>query len=849
MNPLRLYRWILRLYPARFRDDFREELDLAFRLEYEEARGVAARSGFLLRVLWDILRSLPAQLAREFAQDLRFAARVHARTPVRSSFAVLVLALALGVCSGVFSVVNALLLRPLPFEDPARLAQLHLYPRGAGEDPRAFHDWRKSSGYLKDAASFSVTTVNAGTRSQRMRAVTAEVSANFFTMLGTPMRHGRGFSEGEDAPGSNQVAVVGYGFWQQDLGGDPGAIGSRIQLSGVPFTVIGVAPPGFDYPSRASIWTPTVFDWERIPKAGVTFWQRIGRLAGGISFEAAESLYQSEIGELAPGGAPDEINRPRLIPLQEHLAGRVKRASTALLIGAGLVLLIAAASTAGMLVTRVFERQKEMEVRSALGASEARVTQQLVTESVVLALLAAGIGLAIGHWVCRVAALSNPASLELQQFSVLDWHVAGLAVLIALALTFLFGTLPARLLARATASGHVGGIRRLRTGLLQRGLVCAQIAASVSLLAGSFLVGTAFLELTRSDLGFDREGLVTLSVSLTGTRRESQSDRELYYREALERLKSVPGVVAAAGAEYLPLAASAFGGNRFHMGDPSKAEIAIVLPITEGYFRTLGTPVLYGREFLTGDGSAGDRVAVVNDAFARQFGDPSRMVGLRIATAGRGDGMRIIGVVKGQKLGILDRSITPQVYVPVTQRTPGLLNFVARVQGNANQLGLRCRDALQAIDPDVPVFDVHSMEERAGNGLNEPRFYALSVGFFGVFAFFLAVMGTYGMAASVVARRKREMGVRMALGSTPAGLRALIVSRSMLPIMLGLGLGVVAATMLGRVLLHLIEQSRPLEWPAVCAIATAMGACSLVSLWLATRTVSSGEPLAALRSE
>ena len=849
MNFVRLYRAILSLYPARFRDDYRDELDLAFRMELEETAGFGARSRFLWRTGWDIACSLPAQLLREFGQDLRYAVRVNSRTPLRSTVTVLVLALALGVCSGVFSVVNALLVRPLPFQEADRLMQLYLYPRGAGEDASSFHHWREQNRYLKDAASFAVSPANVSTRDGSARVITAEVSSNFFDLLGVQPQLGRGFAAGEDMKGSNRVAVVGYGFWQQDLGGDPRAVGSEILISGTPFLVVGVAAPGFDYPTRATLWTPTVFDWELIPKTGVTHWERIGRLADGISFSAAESLYEKEVHELSPGMVTDAANRQRLIPLQHHLAGRVKSASIALLVGVGLVLLVAGANTVGLLITRVFERQKELGLRLAMGASRARITQQLMTESVGLAVLSAVPGLLIGHWVCQVAALSHGAALEIQRYSVLDWRVIGVVASISLLLTVVCGFLPARILANTSASGCLDGIRRLRSGVVQQGMLSVQIALSVALLAGSFLVGMACLDLSRTDMGFSQEQLVTMSVSLAGTKVAAKDDRIHYYREALERLNSIPGVVAAAGAEYLPLTASAFSGGRFHMGDPSRAEVAVVLPVTEGYFRTLGAPLLHGREFATGEWSSEDRVVVVSETLAKKWGDPSRVVGMRLSSVGTNQTFTIVGVAKEQKLTGPAGGAPPQVFVPISQRTPGQITFVARLQGDSNHLALRCRDVLQSIEQEVPVFDLQSMDDRVAASLNEPRFFAVSMNFFGAFVLLLALMGAYGIAHAVVARRKREIGVRLALGSTPAALRLLLVARAAPPIVVGLIGGTLITLMLAPVLRHLVERSGPVDIQTTACIAATIGVASFVAMWQATVAVTRNAPLSILKSE
>ena len=393
-DPRRLYRCLLRLYPARFREEYGAPLERLFADEYSETRTRRQRAAFWTRTLRDLLVSLPGRLACEFSSDVRYAIRVYARRPVVSLFALAALALAIGATTGVFSVVNALLLRSLPFRQSERLVQLE--PSHGFDSPSGFHRWHRQSRYLQDGVIFDRAEMNLSLSNGSVRVAVTETSSNFFSMLGSEPIVGRAFASGEDTKGRPLVAVIGYGLFQQLFGGDIKALGSTIHLNGQPVTVIGVARPGFDYPSRTMVWTPTTFDDERLPKTGVTFLETIGRLKQGVSLAQANAMFEAEHAN-DNRGAPKgyERPRPRLVPLREQLAGNVRQASLVMMGAVAFILLIACANVANLLLTRVSERRSELTIRATLGASRSRLVQQLVTESLTIALLASTAGLVV----------------------------------------------------------------------------------------------------------------------------------------------------------------------------------------------------------------------------------------------------------------------------------------------------------------------------------------------------------------------------------------------------------------------------------------------------------------------
>lgn len=847
-DPVRVYRWLLKLYPARFREEYGGPLEREFADEYREA---GARRGRLwLRTLADLAVSVPRQAAHELRQDIRFGLRVYARRPLTTVLAMIALALAIGATTGVFSVVNGALLASLPFRAPERIVKV---PRFI-ESPAAFHAWRWHCGYLEDAAAYVTTEMNLGIHTGAFRVKVTETSSNFFAMLGSQPVLGRAFTAEEDSPGKTLVAVIGYGMWQQSFGGDPRVIGSTIRLSGVPLMVVGVARPGFDYPERTAVWTSSVFALERLPKSGVLVWQTVGRLEAGLSLPQAESMFEAEYSRTAPASLQQTgMPRPRLAPVREELVVRVRRASLVLMGAVLLILLIACANIANLLLTRITERRRELVVRAALGASRLRLMQQLITESVLLSLAAAMAGLLVAHWAARVAALAHPATLASLDYTILNPHVLGFSVALATFCGIAFGVLPAWLVSRLHPAGEVlrapAGAGPVGSGRLQQILIGVQIALTVVLLAGSVAMGRSFWKLMGTDLGFRADRVVTMSVSLAGTPYAKQSRSSIYYADALARLRGVEGVVSAAGVEYLPLTPNTFPGDRFHLSVGQESEVAPVVAATPDYFRTMGTEILYGREFAPTDGPGAEAVAVVNEAFARNLGEPRMLVGKRMRSAFRKKLFTIVGVVKTVRhFGPADSGFA-QVFVAQAQNQPLFLTLIARVSGRPEELAASCRDAVASVDREVPVFGVKTLTERVAQAVALPRFHTVAVLFFGGFAALLAMINIYGTASYSVAQRTHEIGVRLAVGAPMEKVRRQLLQEGMLPVAAGLGAGLGGAVELGHFLEYLLTGTeRPNAW--MCGgVALLLAIVAVAAMWSASTRVTKLDVMAVLRTE
>ena len=842
---LRVYRLLLKLYPASFREDYHAPLQQQFLEELVEVTGPRALVRFWARTLWDFALSMPVQLAREVGQDSRHALRLWRQRPAHTFFAIAVLAIAIGANTGVFSVLNAVLLRSLPFTEPDRLAAL----KNFGPPRNGFHDWRRQSGYLEDATTYDSFEVNLEGVHQAARRRLTETSWNFFSVLGRGPAVGRGFAPGEDTPGQTGVVVLSHSTWQQLFGADPRAIGSTVRVNGTPLTVVGIAPAGFDYPDKTDLWAPTTFDLERVPKTGsVIMLTTVGRLKTGMTWPQAAQAFEAEAAAHDPGRMTmDAVNRPALVPLQAQLAGPVRTASLILMGGVALLLLLACANVANLLLGRTVARSSELMIRTALGASRARLTQQLLTEALVLSLAATAAGLVVARWTSALATAVQPAQLSSQAYTILDWRVLSFSIGLALATAIVFGVGPAAYASRVgvigAARSSTPGARHTRTRAL---LIATQIAVTITLMTGSIGLGRAFLALLSIDNGFEMKSIATLSVSLAGTPHQGADRAWPYLRDVFRRVEQVPGVTAVSGTEALPLNIDAFMGGHYNVDGSGPAPMATVAFVAPGFFEVMGTPVIAGREFTFQNVETTERIAVVNDQFARAHGEPATLIG-RMVTAQGVAGLRIVGVVRGMRYSGPAYETSPQIFR--VSRAPSALTIVARVDGRAQDRIAIVRDAVLSVDPKVPVFDVRTMDERLDTTLARPQFYSTAVAFFGGLGLLLAIIGVYGVTSYSVLQRTREMGIRLALGTTPGRLRATMLRQSSLTIGLGALAGLAMAIGFGRYLQSLVRgaDSAIVATSTAAVLVTAVVAAA--ATWSATRHIARLDIGEVLRAE
>jgi len=841
-----LYRRLLRLYPAGFREEYQEPMEQQFQDEYREARTLGERARLWTSAIADVATEAPVQFAREVGHDLRYGLRTYRRQSAGGLLAVGSLALAIGAGTGVFGVVHAVLLRTLPFAEPENLVEIQRPPVTPLQGRAAFLEWQASRAYLDGAATYTAAEVNFGADGNTLRVKTAEASANLFDILGVEVERGRGFSPEEDTPGRTGVAVLGHALWMQAFAGDPGVLGRKATVNGSPVDIIGVAPPRFDYPEGTALWLPSAFDFQLVPKRGAFFHHTVGRLSA--SHDAASELFAAEIVRTNPTAAAElGDDRARLIPLRSQLAGPIEGALWVL---GGLVLFVllaACANVAQVLLARAWERREEFAMRSALGAGRGRLLQQQVTEAVFLTACATGLGLLVAHQVCGMASLVVPAQLASQQYTALTWPVTLFAAALAVTIGLVFGLLPGLLNTERRAEtlcGHAAAGGR-KANRVRWWLMAAQGGLTLALAAGSFATGRAFLRLLDANLGFEPASAVTLSVSLQGT-LHSGASAWTYYEEALRRLRAVPGVESAGAVNHLPLANQAFIAGSFELDSGEKLEGVVVNSASEDYFRSVGTAFVAGRDFISVESQP---AVIVNEAFAEKAGLGDRVVNRLLTSPWSEEPFEIVGLVETARFAGPSHPGVPMVYWPARDEPPSALTLAARVRGDAAQSLAACRDAVRSVDAGVPVYDVKTFEQRLSEALARPQFFTQATLFLGALAMFVAATGIYGTAVRSVAQRRREMGVRMALGATSGQVRTAVLRQTLAPIAVGALAGAVGALGARRYVGHLIVNAEPVTWPVCVAAALVLLGVAAVATWRATARVVAIDPAEAVRAD
>ncbi|HJQ25194.1 MAG TPA: ABC transporter permease [Blastocatellia bacterium] len=813
-------------------------------------------------------------------QDLRYGARVLMKKPGFTFIAVLTLALGIGANTAIFSVVNALLFRSLPYKNPERLVMIwetnHELPI---PDPdrfpvsvAAFDDWRKQAESFEavsifDSQRFAFTGAGAP---ERVAGITT--SAGFFDALGVSPILGRTYTEEEDRPGANKVAVLSYALWQKRFGGDMEICGKTMQLDGDSYTIIGVMPQGMQFPRAADLnaffqlppqtelWTPMQLTAEQLTNRGSHSRAVIARLKPGVSFAKA----QAELDAIASRNQQQYPNAKgwgaHLMPMQEQLVGGMRPALLILLGAVGLVLLIACANVANLLLARAAARQKEMAVRMAMGASRWRLVRQLLTESLLLALIGGGLGVLLAVWGVDLLLAISPASIPRKNEITVDVAALGFTFAVALMTGVLFGLAPAFQVSRVNlndvlkegARGSTGGRTPLRSLL-----VVAEVALSLVLLTGAGLLVRSFARLTGTDPGFDPHNVAAMNLSISSSHYEWDPKQRRFFKQVLERMRTIPGALSVGAVSELPLSGSEETDSFNIEGRPapktsSDDPLADFRFIDEGYFKTLAIPLITGRAFTEYDNDTAPPVVVINESLARRYFNGEDPVGKRVKFGSAEDSdpwATIVGVVRDIKHSGLDAEARPQLYFPYQQMLWGHLVIVVRSATDAQNLFDAMREAVWAVDKDQPITSLRTMESYLSDSVSQQRFNAVLLAGFALLALVLASVGIYGVMSYSVTQRTHELGIRMALGAKHGDVFRLVVIEGMRLALSGVALGLVgafAATRLMSSLLFAVSATDPLTFAAISLILTgvALGAC-LVPARRATRV----DPMVALRYE
>lgn len=801
-------------------------------------------------------------------QDIRFAARMLLKNWSVTAIIIVVLGLGIGVNTAIFSVVNAALLRPLPFDDPEKLVWLSedspQVPQLSISYPN-FLDWREQNTVFSGIAATQFRSLNLTGADDPERLSGRAVSANFFDLLGVKPALGRSFITDEDRPGANRVCIINNGLWQRRFGSEKGIVGKQLSLSGENYTVIGVLPESYRFGTPTDVFVPIGLRAdemkERQSHPGI---YAIARLKPGVTIEAA----RAEIVRLAERiavqyGMPS--SSAALTPLHEYLVSDVRSSLLVLLVAVGFVLAIACANVANLLLARAASRRKEVAIRTALGAGRWRIIRQLLTESVLLSLVGGTVGLLLAVWGIDVLRAASADILPTTALVNLDSKVLLFTLFISIFTGIIFGLAPALGASKADMNetlkeGGRGATIGRRGGVLRSLLVVSEVALSLVLLVGAGLLIKSFLNILNTDPGFNSQNLLTMQLSLKVEQGEGRKVLN-FFTEAHDRIAALPGVEAAAYSNGLPLGAASDTGF-FIEGrpkpDPSQGPQAMLYVTSPGYLKAMGLHLIRGRFFTAQDTQSSPRVAVIDEAFARQHFPDQDPVGQRLSGNEDNPTTEIVGVVAHVKHFGLDaeESIKPQLYLPFNQAPDELLprlgtrmNLLLRTSNDPLALTAAVRREVQALDPNQPLYNVTTMEQTLDQSLATQRLSTMLLMMFACVALVLAAFGIYGVMSYVVTQRRHEIGIRMALGAQRADVLRLILRQGMWLTAYGVVLGLAAAFGLSRLMSSLLFGVSPTDPLTFVLVALALGTVTLVACLVPARRALKIDPMVALRYE
>jgi predicted permease len=800
--------------------------------------------------------------------DVRYAARVLRKNPGFTAIVVITLALGIGVNTAIFSLVDGILLRALPYDQPDRLVRLVQSQRQLGLDAwnlsqATFTALRDNTHSLEAVAAYSTSGANLTGDGDPERVSLGTVSADFFKVLGLPPALGRTFRAGEDTPGNNGVCVVSFGFWQRRFAGDPNIIGRSLNLSSTAIEVVGVMPAGFSFPRpEIEIWIPLALNPTR---TAPYFLKGIGRLAPGVSPSEAETETTAVLWNYARQHPDTGENRVPLdqgsalktivTPLKEVMVGATQKPLLILLCAVGLVLLIACANVANLLLARATSRVREIAVRFALGATPSRVARQLLTESLVLALIGGACGVMLAWLGVRMLGRMPTDGIPRIEAVTVDGRVLAFTAGLALLTGLLFGLMPALRAYRMgmVAAMHEGGRGGTSSRRSNSVLVAAQFALSFVLLIGAGLLLKSFQRLQSVELGFNPEKLLTMVVSLPA-RKYSKPEQSIQFCDNLiDRLRSLPGVRAAGLTTNIPFVGDDNTDNFIVEGhEPGTGDEGVqgqLLAMTPGNLQAMGIPLLRGRDFLESDKSDSQPVAIVDETLARMYWPDGDALGKRVETTGDMQWMTIVGVVGGIKQDELAEKLQPHIYLPLAQSPALVAKLVIRTDGPPNATTGAVRTAVSGLDPDIPVYSIKSMNDVIGRTLNSQRLTNLLLTSFSVLALVLAAVGIYGTMSLYVGSRKNEFGIRLALGAQPSVLLRLVLREGMLLIAAGIAIGVGGALVLTRAMASLLFEVSPTDPVVFTGVPLLLVFVALAACFVPARRASRVDPMVALRCE
>ena len=830
-------------------EDARRAARLRFGGTLQTAEAYRDRQGFpLLDSLW---------------QDLRYAARALRKNPGFAAVAILTLALGVGATTAIFTVVHAVLLRPLPFPEADRLVEVRIVGRNAAVFPLPDTDflaWRSQNNSAEAVAVYDSSSATLTGDGPPERLISSAVTDRFFDVLGVQPLLGRVFHEGDDRPGAPKTTVLSHGLWMRRFHGDPAIVGRSITVSGEPHVVIGVMPPAFDFlPAKKELWRILTMNEPR--RRGPFYTWGIARLKKGTTLDTMRANLDAVSATIKRQYPPPGAGKLYAIPLQEAIVGDVRQILYVLLGAVGFLLLIAAANVANLLLARAAGREREMAVRGALGAGRARIAAQLLTESVVLAVVAGVLGLAVASWGTRVLIAIAPQGIPRLNEVRMSTPVFLFALATASACGLLFGFIP------ALRASHVPLVETLKEGgrgvsggghrRVQRLLVVAEIALALMLSTGAALMVRSFVALQRVNPGFEPSHLLTFRLSLPQTKYQNGAEQRDFYSRLLQRLEALPGVRSAALTISVPPDVLAMTDNFIVEGQTlppnQSAPLGPLIFVNDTYFSTIGAPLVRGRFFSERDDENAPAAVIVNETLARRYFPSVDPVGRRLKIGGperpTNTWMSVVGVVGDMSYSGLDAPSEPAVYLPFRQATSNNQYVLLRTAGDPQSLAPAVQHAVAELDKDLPVASLRTMDQLMGESKAPPRFRTILVSLFAIVGLTLASIGIYGVMAYAVAERTHEIGVRLALGADRADVLGMVLGEAMRLAAAGVAIGLAGAAATTQVMRSLLFGVTPSDVPTFAGIAALLAATAFVASYIPARRATRVDPMVALRYE
>jgi len=795
-------------------------------------------------------------------QDLKYGIRMLFKKPAFTAVVVLTLALSISSTTVVFSVVNALLLRSLPYSNPDQLINVWSVFKSnnkAYASAANFREWQERNQSFQSLAAYDSLKLNL-TGGDRPEAIdVALVTANLFPLLGVQPVRGRGFRTEEEQPATNKVAVISDGLWQRRFGADAGVVGKPLVLDGDSYTVIGIMPPRFSFPEKIDVWLPLSFVPEELADRGYNHLAVVGRLKPGVELRQAQAEMSAIMGEQVRKYPNENAGRSmRLLTFQQNLVGDIRMALWILSAAVFLVLLIACANIANLLMARATTRQKDIAIRIGLGAGRRRLIQQLLIESLLLSLFGGAMGLIFAYGGLKVLTSVGPTNIPRLSEVTIDARVLAFTLVISLLTGVIFGLIPALQATKPeinewlkdgqrSASGGPGG-KRARSWL-----VVTEMALALILLIGAGLLIKSFLILWQVEPGFNPHNVITMAISPSPPKYNTQRDFVILCQRVLEQVKSTPGVDAVGVVNQLPFSGRNLGLN-FTVGgqppvkpeDTASANFRLVSP---GYLQAMGIPLKRGRDFNDHDRRDSTPVALINETLAKHYFANEDPIGKQLNIEGQQAPREIVGIIGDVKQIKLDAEVKSEIYVPFFQIAVPAMNIVVRTTTDPGSMTSAVLRQISRVDPDQPVYQVKTMDEYLGESMAQRRLSTVLLGVFAALALILAALGVYGMMSYLVSQRTREIGVRMALGARQLDILKLVVRHGMWLSILGIAVGVAAALLLTRIMtssLYGISASDPLTYVGISAL---LALIALLACLIPARRALKVDPIIALRYE